>query len=48
MGDPMDMLIAAIALSLGNSTVVTNDQDFLVIPELKVENWRTGTRQSTT
>jgi tRNA(fMet)-specific endonuclease VapC len=40
---PMDMLIAAIALSLGDCTVVTNDKDYLSVPGLKVENWRTET-----
>jgi tRNA(fMet)-specific endonuclease VapC len=38
---PMDMLIAAIALSLGDCTVVTSDKDLLSVPGLRVENWRT-------
>jgi tRNA(fMet)-specific endonuclease VapC len=37
---PLDMLIAAIALSLGDCTVVTNDKDYLAVPGLKVENRR--------
>ena len=36
----VDMMIAAIALSLGNTTVVTSDTDLLRIPSLAVENWR--------
>ncbi|MSR60054.1 MAG: type II toxin-antitoxin system VapC family toxin [Planctomycetaceae bacterium] len=35
----MDILIAAIALSLGNCIVVTTDSDLSAVPELKVENW---------
>lgn len=41
-GRPMqliDMMIAAIALTLGNCTVVTKDSDFSAIPGLAVENW---------
>jgi tRNA(fMet)-specific endonuclease VapC len=41
-GRPMqifDMMAAAIALSLGNCTVVSNDSDLLAIPGLAVENW---------
>jgi len=34
-----DTMIAAIALSLGNSTVVTMDSDLANIPGLSVENW---------
>lgn len=37
---PIDMLVAAIARSLGDCAVVTNDQDFLSVPGLVVENWR--------
>jgi tRNA(fMet)-specific endonuclease VapC len=36
----VDMMLAAIALSLGNTTVVTTDTDLLRIPGLTVENWR--------
>jgi tRNA(fMet)-specific endonuclease VapC len=36
----IDMLVAAIALSLGDCAVVTNDRDYLSIPGLSVENWR--------
>lgn len=42
-GRPMqqiDVQVAAIALTLGNCTVVTNDSDFLAIPGLVIEDWR--------
>ncbi|MBV8268588.1 MAG: type II toxin-antitoxin system VapC family toxin [Planctomycetaceae bacterium] len=42
IGRPMqqiDIMVAAIALSLGNCTVVTGDSDLAAIPGLKVENW---------
>ena len=42
MGHPMqtiDIMLAAIAISLGNCTVVTTDSDLLAIPGLSVENW---------
>jgi tRNA(fMet)-specific endonuclease VapC len=42
IGRPMgqnDIMIAAIALSLGNTTVVTMDTDLAAIPGLTVENW---------
>jgi len=35
----MDMLIAAIALSLGKTTVVSADNDLTAVPGLTVENW---------
>ena len=35
----IDMQLAAIALSLGNCTVVTKDSDFAAIPGLKIEDW---------
>lgn len=35
----VDMLIAAIALSLGKTTVVSADSDMAVVPGLNVENW---------
>jgi tRNA(fMet)-specific endonuclease VapC len=41
-GRPMqifDMMAAAVALELGNTTVVTTDSDFQDIPGLTVENW---------
>jgi len=41
-GRPMqviDMLLAAIASSLGDCTVITTDSDLLAIPGLAVENW---------
>src|SRR5262245_1205094 len=42
-GRPMqviDIMIAAIAISSGNCTVVSEDSDFDSIPGLMVENWR--------
>ena len=42
IGRPMqqiDVMIAAIALSLGNCSVVTFDQDLSAIPGLALENW---------
>jgi tRNA(fMet)-specific endonuclease VapC len=42
LGRPMqqvDIQIAAIALTLGNCTVVTADSDFAAIPGPAVENW---------
>jgi predicted nucleic acid-binding protein len=33
------MLIAAIALSLENTTVVSGDNDLSAVPGLTVENW---------
>jgi tRNA(fMet)-specific endonuclease VapC len=44
---PIDVVIAAIALTLGDCTVVTNDKDFLSIPGLVVENWRTEAKEGT-
>ena len=35
----IDMLIAAIALSLGNTTAVSGDADLRVVPGLAIENW---------
>lgn len=35
----IDMLIAAIALSLGNTRVISADDDLAAVPGLKVENW---------
>lgn len=37
---PMDLLIASIAITLGDCTVVSTDTDMLAIPGLTVENWR--------
>lgn len=34
-----DIMIAAIALTIGNSTVVTMDSDLSAVPGLMVENW---------
>ena len=42
LGRPMqviDIMIAAIALTLGNCTVVSADSDLRAIPKLPVENW---------
>jgi tRNA(fMet)-specific endonuclease VapC len=36
-----DIMIAAIALPMGNCTVVSMDGDFSAVPGLKVENWAT-------
>jgi len=41
---PMDVLIAAIALTLPDCVVVSNDTDLLRIPGLTVENWRDDTK----
>jgi tRNA(fMet)-specific endonuclease VapC len=41
---PMDLLIAAIALTLGNCAVVSIDADMLAIPGLAVESWRASTK----
>lgn len=41
-GRPMqqiDIQIAAIALTLGNCTLVTKDSDFAAIPGLTIEDW---------
>jgi tRNA(fMet)-specific endonuclease VapC len=41
-GRPMqaiDVQIAAIALTLGNCTIVTKDSDFKAIPGLTLEDW---------
>jgi tRNA(fMet)-specific endonuclease VapC len=35
----IDMMIAAIAFSLGNCTVVSDDSDLAAVPRLTVENW---------
>ena len=35
----MDIQIAAIALTLGNCTLVTKDSDFTAIPGLAIEDW---------
>ncbi len=42
LGRPMqqiDMMVAAVALSLGNCTVVTDDTDLSAVPGLSVESW---------
>jgi tRNA(fMet)-specific endonuclease VapC len=35
----VDMMIAAIARTLGNCLVVSADSDLTAVPGLKVENW---------
>jgi len=35
----IDIMLAAIAMSLGNCVVVSTDSDLLAIPGLSVENW---------
>ena len=35
----VDIQIAAIAITLGNCTVVTKDTDFRAIPDLDIEDW---------
>jgi tRNA(fMet)-specific endonuclease VapC len=35
----IDLQLAAIALTLGNCTVVTADSDFAAVPGLAVEDW---------
>jgi tRNA(fMet)-specific endonuclease VapC len=42
IGRPMqsiDIMVAAIAFSLGKCTVVSSDNDLLAVPGLSVENW---------
>jgi len=38
----VDMMIAAIAFTLGNCTVVSADSDLAAVPGLTVENWASG------
>jgi tRNA(fMet)-specific endonuclease VapC len=43
LGPPIgvvDMMIAAIAQTLGSCTVVSVDSDLTAVPRLPVENWR--------
>jgi tRNA(fMet)-specific endonuclease VapC len=35
----IDIMVAAIAFSLGDCTVVTSDTDLADVPGLTVENW---------
>lgn len=35
----VDLMIAAIALTLGNCTIITSDTDLPAVPGLNVENW---------
>jgi tRNA(fMet)-specific endonuclease VapC len=42
LGRPMqviDIMIAAIAFTLGNCTVVTTDSDLAAVPGLSIESW---------
>jgi tRNA(fMet)-specific endonuclease VapC len=42
IGRPMqqiDLQLAAVALALGECTVVSSDSDLLAVPGLRVENW---------
>jgi tRNA(fMet)-specific endonuclease VapC len=44
IGRPMqqiDMMVASVAMSLGNCTVVTDDSDLAAVPGLAVESWTT-------
>jgi tRNA(fMet)-specific endonuclease VapC len=44
-GRPMsqiDIMVAAIALSLGNCTVVSSDSDLAAVPGLAGDNWADG------
>lgn len=36
----IDMMIAAIAMAIGNCTVVSTDGDFRAVPGLNLEDWR--------
>lgn len=38
----VDLQIAAIGLSMGNTTVVSADNDLSAVPGLPVENWQTA------
>jgi tRNA(fMet)-specific endonuclease VapC len=38
----VDIQLAAIALSLGNCTIITTDSDFAAIPDLSTEDWTTA------
>jgi tRNA(fMet)-specific endonuclease VapC len=40
--DQLDKLIAAHAVSLDVTLVTNNERDFLIYPELKIENWVNG------
>jgi tRNA(fMet)-specific endonuclease VapC len=42
----IDMLIAAIALSLGKTTVVSTDKDLTAVAGLTVENWSATSDES--
>ena len=38
----VDLMIAAIALTLGNCRVVTTDSDLSAVPDLNVEDWESS------
>lgn len=40
---PVDLMVAAIALTLGGCTVVTSDSDLSAVPGLNVVNWAATT-----
>jgi tRNA(fMet)-specific endonuclease VapC len=45
MGRPMrqiDIMVAAVAFSLGNCTVISRDTDLKAVPGSTVENWAAG------
>jgi predicted nucleic acid-binding protein len=42
-GNRIDIMIAAIAFSLGNCVVVTDDTDLAAVPGLPVESWTSST-----
>jgi tRNA(fMet)-specific endonuclease VapC len=42
LGQPMqqiDIMVAAVAMSLGNGSVITDDTDLSAVPGLSVESW---------
>ena len=39
---PIDLMTAAVALTIPRCTVLTNDSDFSRVPGLQVENWEQG------
>ncbi len=43
---PMDTLVAAIALALGDCAVVTTDRDYLSVPRLTAKNWGAGAERA--
>ena len=37
--DPLDMMIAGHAMSMGYAVVTNNVKEFSRVPDLKIENW---------